>query len=120
MFQMARCTKKQANEVRDWPKFPDDEVGAGEKLGPSLSTLLCLLLIDLGVSFHSMAFISSCGVSLQSITWKVTGSLSICVTVAPMAISCNAKHYCSSQSSQLGKILMTFPPTSYISYLLAL
>lgn len=32
VFQMGRCTKK-ANGVRDWPKCPGEEVGAGRQTG---------------------------------------------------------------------------------------
>lgn len=46
---------------------------------------------DLGDAFQSLALVSSCGVSLQSVTWKVIGCLcNVCVLFALTAKSCTA------------------------------
>lgn len=56
--------------------------------------------------FQSLAWVSSCGMSLQST--QVIGCLyNISFTIAPMGISCHARHYFSPQRRQLGRVLMT-------------
>ena len=65
---------------------------------------------EFGAIYLYQVWVPFDGVDLKS-NQKVVGySMMFCATVVPLGISCQASHYCSSQSSQLGKTSDLFYP----------
>lgn len=92
-------------------KGSSQNVKVRQVLGERLR-LVCLVYTVPAASYHlddgfqSLAWVSSCGMSLQST--QVIGYLyNISFTIVPMGISCHARHYFSPQRKQLGRVLIT-------------